>query len=146
MDSKKEMRFEQYKIMIESAGKVTEWRQKMNEFYLTLNSALVTVSAYLFSNYSVLAILIVAAFGILLSMIWRSNIFDLRKLNTAKFMVINEIEEKELKSKLFSIERKYYKELGRRGSTLVESKVPIWFIAIYFAVIILALLKLVSVL
>jgi hypothetical protein len=127
--------------MVGSAIKVTDWRLRVNELYVTLNSALITISAYLLAADGNMAIPIVAIFGILLSLIWRNNIIDYRILSGAKWKVVGEIEEKEFKYEVFSRERKFYKEKGRLGSTLVEKYIPYWFISIYVVVIIISIIK-----
>jgi hypothetical protein len=47
MKKDKGILFEQYKLFVESAEKVSDRRQNSNNFYLTLNSVLVSFTGYL---------------------------------------------------------------------------------------------------
>lgn len=88
---------EQYKLYVEMADRVSQRRDQSNRFYVTIVSALVAllvVMARLGAADSVwaAALLIVGLFGMALSVIWVINIKSYRRLNTAKFDVINAIE------------------------------------------------------
>lgn len=126
---------ELYKIMVDSAHKVTEWRQKSNEFFLAINSALIAIATYLFNVYQTPTAPGIAVFGILLAVIWYESIKSYSKLNGAKWKVVSEIEQKEFKYPIFQMERKYYKEANRRGNASVEKMVPLLFIAMYVIIL-----------
>ena len=88
---------EQYKLYVEMADRVSQRRDQSNRFYVTIVSALVAllvVLARLGAADSVwaAALLIAGLFGAALSVIWVINIKSYRRLNTAKFDVINAIE------------------------------------------------------
>ena len=127
---------ELYKIMVDSANKVTEWRQKSNEFFLAINSALIATSTYLFDIYQTPTAPGIAAFGIILSVIWYESVKSYSKLSSAKWKVVSEMEQREFKYPIFQMERKYYKEARRRGNASVEKMVPLLFIVMYAIILI----------
>lgn len=126
---------ELYKIMIDSAQKVTEWRQRANEFFLAVNSALIAIATYLTSVDQIPTVTGIVVFGIVLAWIWYESISSYSKLAGAKWRVISEIEQKEYKYPIFKMERQYYKEDKRRGNTSVEKMVPAIFIVMYLVIL-----------
>ncbi len=101
--------FEQYKIYIESADKISERRQKANNFFITINTFIITILWFLFKlewlkelGYIKELVLIL---WFLISIIFWFLIRSYKQLNTWKFSVIHKIEEK-LPLSLYSYERK----------------------------------------
>lgn len=90
--------FEQYKLYIESADKISDRRQKANNFYLAINTTLFTVLWFLFKIENLQELLylkeLVIFLWILLSIIFWFLIRSYKQLNTWKFSVIHEIEKK----------------------------------------------------
>lgn len=86
--------FEQYKLCVEMADRISSRREAYNSFYLILNSNIIVVSSYLLEKIgtSQLFIIIAAALGIIANMLWLATIKSFKKLNQAKFEVIFEIE------------------------------------------------------
>jgi hypothetical protein len=135
---------ELYKLAVEMADRVSARRAIANTFFLTVNTGL---AALLGGNglrwY-------VAAAGIVFAVAWWALLQSYRKLNWAKFEVINKIERDSLPVQIYrdewahlqstSSQRsiwppkaawawiKGYKELGT-----IERVVPVAFIAIYVA-------------
>ena len=136
--------FEQYKMIVNSAIKVTEWRQATNKFYLAVNSALITAVTYLFGIGINIVTPAIGVIGIVLSIIWRRNLKYYKQLNKAKFKVIYNIEKK-LPLKIFMLEQKYYLDSGGKSGTEIEAWVPAVFILVYIVIFILGLLKIINI-
>jgi len=138
----KEIILEQYKLYVGTAEKVSDMRQTANTFFLTINSVLLTYTGYLTTTSTELWYFVVALTGILISYFWREIIKSYRQLNSSKFHIIHDIEKK-LPIALFTDEWEY---LGRGKNkdysklTVVESKIPLVFIVLYVAIIILMLI------
>lgn len=139
-----ELMFEQYKMIVNSAIKVTEWRQATNKFYLAVNSALITAVTYLFGIGINIVTPAIGVIGIVLSIIWRRNLKYYKQLNKAKFKVIYNIEKK-LPLKIFMLEQKYYLDSGGKSGTEIEAWVPAVFILVYIVIFILGLLKIINI-
>ncbi|MDD4083187.1 MAG: hypothetical protein PHD05_07395 [Sphaerochaetaceae bacterium] len=132
--------FEQYKLFVESAEKVSENRNSANEFFLALNTALITISGYLVSiNQSNLIYSLLPAIGIIVNWYWSDIIKSYRQLNSKKFEIINNLEL-QLPINLFAYEwhllgggkTKDYKQL-----TQIEKCIPFVFIWLYLAIILI---------
>jgi len=84
--------FEQYKLYVEMANKVSERRGNVNTFFTTLNTLLFTVAAVIKSR-DLLWVIFTCAIGCIISLAWYFTLKSYRKLNNGKFKVINEIEQ-----------------------------------------------------
>jgi hypothetical protein len=88
---------EQYKLYVEMADRVSARRLTANSFFLTLNSAIITVGGYAALRFDVPlppSIALAAALaGVTLCLVWHRLLASYRDLNTAKFKVIHEIEK-----------------------------------------------------
>jgi hypothetical protein len=84
-----------YKMLVDKADKVSERRQSANNFFLSVNTALIGASAYIssMSQQSQARVLAIAAAGTLVCLVWMRNIQSYKDLNSGKFAVINEIEK-----------------------------------------------------
>jgi len=135
---------EQYKLYVNTAEKVSDRRQSSNNFYLTLNSVMLTFAGFLTGLHLEFWHIIIAITGIFISLLWFLAITSFRKLNSGKFKVIHCLEEK-LPIKLFKDEwaclgegkkvRKYIK------LSLVEQGIPFIFMLLYAIIIILMIVK-----
>jgi hypothetical protein len=132
--------FEQYKLYVETAEKVSDRRQSANNFFLTINSAIVAFTGFLTTQSFQVWHIIVAIAGLSISILWLLTLRSFRSLNTCKFKVIHELEEK-LPSKLFTCEWNY---LGQGKSkrkylklSVIEQGIPIIFSILYIALILL---------
>ena len=90
---------EQYKLYVEMADRISARRGLTNSFYISLLSGLLAVlslssdkQSATSSHYKVL-LLVVSAVGLILCFVWFLNIRSFKQLNSAKFMVVHEIEE-----------------------------------------------------
>lgn len=131
---------EQYKIISESADKITDKRQNTNNFYLAVNSFLFAISGYLATIKLMKITVLISLIGILISSIWFKNIKSFKNLNVAKFKVIHELEE-HLPARIYKKEHEYLKS-GYYNLTSIESFIPITFGVLYFGIILALLLNL----
>lgn len=84
---------EQYKLYIELMDRVSQRRAVSNTFFLAVNSLIVTVLGLIkddIGNYSI----IISVLGLILSYTWYYVLHSYRLLNSGKFAVIHDIEEK----------------------------------------------------
>ena len=96
--------FEQYRLYVEMADRVSQRRDQSNRLYVTLLAAIAAILVVVVrtapsSNGEVLPSLPVvflasSAIGSVLSVVWCINVWSYRILNSAKFRVINELEKK----------------------------------------------------
>ncbi|WP_027187433.1 RipA family octameric membrane protein [Desulfovibrio cuneatus] len=109
-----ERSIEQYKICLDLAEKVTERRLKTNSFFIGVASAMTSLIAVVLSS-STLAInrtytlIALWLFSLLICKAWLSTIESYKKLNSAKFKIILELE-KELKHDCLSCEWGFLKQ------------------------------------
>lgn len=132
---------EQYKIYINAAEKISDRRQKSNEFFLGLNSALVALLGFLATKTNQIEVGVILALssiaGIVMGYLWYRIIFSYKGLNSGKFKVIHVIEAR-LPLALYDTE---WEMLGRGKDkniywpfTHIEINVPWIFISIYFMI------------
>jgi len=108
-----------YKTAVEMADRVSARRMTANGFFLTVNSTLVTILGFMYGKLAddKRAVLIfISAVGVVLAFAWFFAIRSYKRLNRAKYEVINEIE-KDLPYKIFTDEWKLLK-----GDTADEPK------------------------
>ena len=137
---------EQYKVYLQTSEEVLNRRQNVSNFYTTLNTSLLTLSATIASilfgiksltnNYLLgcsIAV-IISLIGIFLSFNWIKLLDSYGALNGAKIRVISEIEKK-LPANIYDTEWKVMSEkLGSKNYisfTNIEKRVPKIFICIY---------------
>jgi len=89
--------FEQYKLFIDSVEKTSDRRQQANNYFITINTALISFIGLsfqinLFESLPWLKILF-AILGIIICFIFYFLIRSYKQLNTGKFTVIHEIEK-----------------------------------------------------
>ena len=90
---------EQYKLYVEMADRVSIRRGQTNRFYVALLSGLfalitIIVGREYFSDLLNIVFGAVGILGIILCFLWLINIHSYRQLNSGKFKVIHEMEEK----------------------------------------------------
>lgn len=100
MESKIEL-LEIYKLHVELSDKVSERRGITNKFYITILSGILALISFAVNDGKFiegvnfyLILFIIGLTGILLCGVWFLNIKSYRQLNSAKFKVLHEIEEK----------------------------------------------------
>lgn len=138
---------EQYKTYIASAEKISDRRQKTNEFFLGLNTAFVTLLGFVATIMSrgekILILTISSIAGIVICYLWYRIIRSYDGLNGGKFRVIHMIETR-LPLALYDTE---WEILGRGGNkktywpfTKIERWVPWIFIVLYIILFVSAFL------
>lgn len=84
---------EQYKLYVEMADRISQRRTTANSYFLTLNSAILGFVGYLTSKDSTEYLWLLAVAGGTLSYLWYAIIISYRNLNSAKWLVVHEIEK-----------------------------------------------------
>ena len=134
-DEKIELILSQWQTCVEMANSVSQRRDAMNSIFVTLNLAIVTAVSV---TWDLKTILILVA-GIVTCIIWLLFIRNYKSLNTEKFKVINEIEDK-LPVKPFNEEWKgLIANKKYMDGTKLEKALPYAFIAIYAVAMVLIL-------
>jgi hypothetical protein len=159
---------ELYKTAVEMADRVSSRRAGANTFFLTLNTTLAAVVGIVSSarkpsphgsvpSFDAFGLVLTAVAGIVLAVVWRALLAYYRRLNGAKFDVINKLET-QLPAQPYAEEwailhpnepqepdtklerRQVVKRLRRWGqrskhreATVIEQVVPLVFVAIYVA-------------
>lgn len=89
---------EQYKLYVQMADNISSRRSQTNAFYITVISALIAIQTLAAENYTMpqqyTSQLTVGILGILLCVTWYFNIQSYSQLNSGKFQIIHEMEEK----------------------------------------------------
>jgi hypothetical protein len=90
---------EQYKLYVEMTDRGATRRAHTNRFYVSLLSGLLALLSVVlgkddFAGIPTIVFLGVAGLGMLLCFLWFFTIRDYRRLNSAKFEVINEMEKR----------------------------------------------------
>ena len=133
---------EQYRIYLHIFNSLGERRQKSNEFFLGLNTAIIGILGYVEVKetvaHSSLILAAVPFVGIAICWCWYRIINSYRQLNRAKFSVIHTIERK-LPAALFETE---WEVLGRgkdatkyRPLSMIEQYIPLIFTVLYLLLI-----------
>ena len=138
VEREKDIALEQYIFYSETADKISDRRTNSNNFFVTLNSTLVTIIGLAIgTNQSVVNVqpllLVVPTVGLLVSILWRIVIQSYRDINTAKFTVLHEIEDR-LPLRLYSYEWHIAKQgdgTKYRPTYHVEMWIPILFAGLY---------------
>src|SRR3989338_5031682 len=137
--------FEQYKIYIEGIEKTSDRRQHANNYFITINAALISLIGLSLFKEIVWVKVVLAIVGIIISVIFWFLIRSYKQLNTGKFAVVHEIE-KLLPLRLYAYE---WKEKLAEGNdkdiyypfSHIESHVPLIFGIIYVVLIIFLILS-----
>lgn len=122
---------EQYKLYVESALRVTQWRNSMNSFLLAANTLFVTLYGFVLSKQDHPCCFAVPIAGVLVCFAWWFLIQSHKRLSAAKFKVIHQLESR-LPARLFDHEwdilvgEKKYKNV-----TWAESWIPVVFGLVY---------------
>lgn len=86
-------RLEIYKLLAEMADRVSQRRQASNNFYLSVNTAIVAATAYLGSSLGPRGpTVVVSIAGIAICVAWAWSIQTYRTLSQAKYQVLHEVE------------------------------------------------------
>ncbi len=85
---------DQYKLYVEMADRISSRRAAANTYFLSLNSAILAFAGYLGSKENSSYLWLLAVGGLALSFLWRALIVSYRNLNTAKWLVVHQIEKR----------------------------------------------------
>ena len=149
-DMSGEVMIEQYKAYLQTSEDLVARRQSVSNFYITVNSVLVSVLSAIIailsaieSQYHLLITVIsgyvISLLGIVLCLNWKRIVFSYGQLNAAKMKVIAAIE-KQLPFDIYDIEWKVQTDkLGKQkyvSFTNIEKCIPLIFTILYSIVFI----------
>ncbi|RMG87839.1 MAG: hypothetical protein D6712_04940 [Chloroflexi bacterium] len=142
--------FEQYKILVESADRISKQRLQAHAFFITINSGLLALIAGLYkvgvqSLAGAVWLITLSIVGGLLCYIWRRLILSHKKLNSIKFEIINSIENY-LPLRMYSLEWKRIEEAIGTSSykpfSDVEIHIPVIYAIVYIVTVLAMLVQL----
>ncbi|MBV8457146.1 MAG: hypothetical protein JO122_11095 [Acetobacteraceae bacterium] len=132
-----------FELYLATAEKVSDRRAQANAWMLSVNSAIVALYGYLQADKMAVSaaqkglwLLAIPAAGVLVCLAWAAMLTSYRKLNRAKFEVLQQIET-DLPFPVFTREREAYKKDRRRSLADVERLVP-WCFAVLYGVMFVA--------
>lgn len=135
---------DQYELYVEMADRISARRQHANTFALSINTALIALVGYVQTQDSTVLkegfFWAVAVAGLILNFSWYRMVRSYRDLNTAKYLVIHEIE-KRLVISPYDAE---WEAVGRgqdRKLYLPFTHIEIWIPWIFFAIHALILVR-----
>lgn len=123
---------EQWKTCVEAADNISEKRNNANNIYITLNTAMLSLITLSYDKKSV----ILSVLGIVICTMWLSTIHSYRRLNSVKYTIINQIEER-LPTAPFKQEWKELRDQrGYTRLTKIESFLPILLLLVYVIILV----------
>lgn len=135
---------DQYKLYVEMADRISARRQNANTFALSINTALIALIGYSQTQDTTIlkdgVFWATATAGLILNFVWYRMIRSYRDLNTAKFLVIHEIERRLVISP-YDAE---WEAVGRgkdRNLYLPFTHIEIWIPWLFFALHTLILIR-----
>lgn len=132
---------EQYKLYVSSTNLTSELRNKANTYFISVSTLLIGLISALLNyhdkNIIPYWIIFTCIGGVILCMSWFLLLRSYRNLNSGRFKVINELEEK-LPAKIYR--REWEIILKTRGKryvrlTQIEQVTPLVFIVLYGSII-----------
>lgn len=140
--------FDLYQLYVETTETVCERRAVMNKWMLAVNGAITSLYGFLSSEKASVPstdqmgwLIAIPVSGVIMCLAWAAMLSSYRKINTAKFEVIHELEAK-LPAAPFRREKEIYEALRRRPLSQVEKSVPYVFMALYLAFVVLRFVSL----
>lgn len=131
-ESKDDILIIQWQTCVEMANSVSQRRDTMNNIFVTLNLAIMAAVSMV---WDIKSILILVA-GCAICGLWILFIQNYKRLNTAKFEIINKME-RDLPYQPFNIEwEKLKNNKEYKDSIKLERFLPIMFIILYIVTII----------
>lgn len=85
---------DQYKLYVEMADRISQRRAAANTYFLSINSAILAFVGYLTTKDTPEYLWLIAISGCMLTLFWHSTIISYRNLNTAKWLVVQDIEKR----------------------------------------------------
>ena len=140
--------FDLYQLYVETTETVCERRAVMNKWMLAVNGAITSLYGFLSSEKASVPapdqigwLIAIPISGAIMCLAWAAMLSSYRKINTAKFEVIHELEAS-LPAAPFLREKQIYEALDRRPLSQVEKSVPYVFMALYLVFVVLRLVSL----
>jgi len=134
--------FEQYKLYVESAERISERRISANNFLLTVNASLITLYGLMVVSHTVgrWGLFLIPCVGLLVCFSWHNILISYRNLNTIKFQVIHELEQA-MPAALYCYE--WQKAEAGKGTIYkplshLECWIPRIFMGFYFVLVIVS--------
>ena len=129
----------QYELITKSAENISTRRNSANNYFLSVNSILLLFEGFLVTQNIVIGKFLVSVIGMLISFFWIILITSYKKLNSAKFEIIHDME-KRLPLPIYTRECDILKQKGYTRFTSIERIIPFLFIIFYFSLGFLSLL------
>lgn len=137
--------FDLYTLYLATAEKVSDRRGAANTWMLSVNSAIVGLYGFLAKDSAIAGTSAqpiwywaIPLTGVLVCLSWFAILTSYRKLNAAKFTVLQEME-KEFTHQPFAQEQTAYKADNRRSLSHIERLVPLCFGGLYLLLLVTAL-------
>ena len=125
---------EQYKIYVEMSNEISKRRDQTNNFYISLSSAIIALFSLIVVEFGSIYskfIILLPILGLIICFVWFTHIKSYKQLNSAKFQVINKIEE-QLPYSGFTEEWEILKKTNYRNLTDLERYIPVIMGLVYF--------------
>lgn len=136
LKNQKEIILAQWQTCVEMASDTSQRRDSMNNIFMSLNIAIMAATAFVWDIKSILLLIS----GVIVCILWLLLIRNYKLLNTAKFEVINSLEE-QLPALPYKSEWNLLKKNKKYcDSTKLEKILPITFICLYGIAIFIILL------
>ena len=133
----KDSKLAMFELFLATAEKVSDRRAQANSWMLSVNSAIVALYGYIQSDKMAVGVppkavwlWAIPAGGAIVCLAWAALLASYRKLNSAKYTVLAELEA-DLPASPFTRERQIYKEDGRRSFSQIEILIPASFVLLY---------------
>jgi hypothetical protein len=133
----KDSKLAMFELFLATAEKVSDRRAQANSWMLSVNSAIVALYGYIQSDKMAVGVppkavwlWAIPAGGAIVCLAWAALLASYRKLNSAKYTVLAELEA-DLPASPFTRERQIYKEDGRRSFSQIEIWIPACFVLLY---------------
>ena len=134
MSEGKDPRLALFELYLATAEKVSDRRARANTWMLSVNSAIVALYGYLRAIPNLqkpLWLLAIPAAGIIVSVAWASLLTSYRKLNRAKFGVLQQLEAELVDVPPFDKEQELYRQDKRISLSRIEIWIPGCFLMLY---------------
>jgi hypothetical protein len=138
--------FALYELYLGTAEKVSDRRAAANSWMLSVNSALVALYGFLQADkhtvddrQKVVWLVAIPAAGLIVCVAWRALLESYRRLNGAKFEVLQELE-KAFTTQPFTREQAAYHKHRRKGLATIERSIPACFFLLNLAILLAAIL------
>ena len=133
----KDSKLAMFELFLATAEKVSDRRAQANSWMLSVNSAIVALYGYIQSDKMAVGVppkavwlWAIPAGGAIVCLAWAALLASYRKLNSAKYTVLAELEA-DLPASPFTRERQIYKKDGRRSFSQIEILIPASFVLLY---------------